>query len=141
MKKVNFALLMMLIAALLLAGCDGKSYTRTNWTQTSLPGITKATFGSFTGIDSTKFQADEGELLTMQITYAVEGGNLGFILMSPDGELLWESQELGESDTLSFSLELPETGTYKIQYLGMKAKGNFEITWEIDETADQSQSS
>ena len=132
MKKIHFAVLMMLIATLLLAGCDGQSYTRTNWTQTSLPGITKASFGSFTGIDSTKFSADEGEQLTMKISYTVEGGNLGFILMSPDGELLWESQELGESDTLSFSLELPDTGAYKIQYLGMKAKGNFEITWEID---------
>lgn len=131
MKKPPIALLMILIATLLLAGCDGQSYTRTNWTQTSLPGITQATFGSFTGIDSTKFQADEGEQLTMQITFTVEGGNLGFILMSPDGELLWESQELGQADTLSFSLELPETGTYKIQYLGMKAKGSFEITWEV----------
>ena len=43
MKKPPIALLMILIATLLLAGCDGQSYTRTNWTQTSLPGITQAT--------------------------------------------------------------------------------------------------
>ena len=132
MKKMNLALIIMLIAIFLLAGCDGQSYTRTNWTQTSLPGITEATFGSFTGIDYTKFKADEGDLLTMEILYTVESGKLGFILMSPDGELLWESQELENADDLSFSLEIPETGTYKIQYLGMQAKGSFEITWQTN---------
>lgn len=124
-------LVLLLVLAIGAAGCsNARSSKKIMWKQVGTQNGTRATYTTFDGVERTNFTADKGDVLELEVEYTVEKGTLGFKLVSPSGEVMWQNS-FQESGSQSFSMVAPESGSYQFQYIGEETGGGFEFAKEI----------
>jgi hypothetical protein len=116
----------MLIAG---SGCDQFKINR-NYVVTSLPGLIRASFQTFDLEESQPVGMQAGQTIDIQYKAELTKGHVIFQLLDPDGEVVWE-KSVGEDISEQVTLNAEKTGRYRVNVVGEKAGGSYEITWEV----------
>lgn len=129
----NKFLPLLVVARFFFAGCTKSSTLKFGWQQTSTGNSTSASYRTFDGLEQTSFAAEESDGLKLTFEFEVEKGTLQFKLVSPGGDVLWESELYQESGSETVSVFAPESGFYQVQFIGESTGGSFDFDWRIDE--------
>lgn len=122
--------LVILLLALALVGCSGRSSLRRGWVETSGLSHLDIRYNYFEGVERRSFRAAEGQDINLEADLQVEEGALTVRLLDPSGELIWE-ESYTEDAEFSLAVEAERTGRYKLQVEGESAEGGFEMDWEV----------
>ncbi|MDQ0155474.1 hypothetical protein [Robertmurraya andreesenii] len=124
MKKMGLLFLSVLMS-LYLVGCTGGSYVITigeiNSTKNSLSGE----YNQFSGHYYAKVKLDNQETLVLNFSAETKKGELIARVIDSDGKTI---KTLKPGDTV----ELNQSGQYKLQIEGEKHQGSFTMSWEIE---------
>jgi hypothetical protein len=134
MKTKNFrtSLLIILtsVTAILLVTACGQIEANRNYVVTSLPGLIRASFQTFDLEESQPVGMQAGQTIDIQYKAELTKGQVIFQLLDPDGEVVWE-KSVGEDISEQVTLNAEKTGRYRVNVVGEKAGGSYEITWEV----------
>jgi len=122
--------LVVLLLALALVGCSGRSSLKRGWVETNGLSHLDIRYNYFEGIERRSFRAAEGQDINLEADLQVEDGALTVRLIDPSGELIWE-ESYSEDAEFSLAVEAEREGRYKLEMEGESAEGGFEIDWEV----------
>jgi hypothetical protein len=122
--------LVILLLALALVGCSGRSSLRRGWVETSGLSHLDIRYNTFDGVERRSFRAAEGQDINLEAALQVEDGSLTVRLLDPSGELIWE-ESYTEDAEFSLAVEAERKGRYKLQVEGESAEGGFALDWEV----------
>lgn len=122
--------LVVLLLALALVGCSGRSSLKRGWVETNGLSHLDIRYNYFEGIERRSFRAAEGQDINLEADLQVEDGALTVRLIDPSGELIWE-ESYSEDAEFSLAVEAERKGRYKLEMEGESAEGGFEIDWEV----------
>jgi len=119
-----------LILGGVLVGC-GRSGLRIGWLEAGGLRHKTARYRLFDGLERASFRAQSGETIEVDYEVDVERGTLTLILVSPEGERLWEEAfEQDAADTVHLSA--PQSGRYRLHIEGDSTRGAFDVSWQTE---------
>lgn len=126
-KRFSIITVISAIIIALLSGCS--SYSARMWSGNQYPGKFNASFSYFNGNKYSSISVKEGQTLTLNYKSDIEEGEFKIKLYDSDKELEAEIEKNTE-DIKEFKIE--KGGKYKLEIVGEKAKGSFDISWKTE---------
>lgn len=133
MRRGLFAV--MILSAMLLAGCEGVSIPFTDryidYEGEGGDGEASFTYREFSGLESWPVEAEAGDTLSISYEVEVTKGTLAFTLRDTAADtILW--QQISTEDAAGTdSVTLPEGGPFEMQVRGILTGGGYTLRWEV----------
>ncbi len=91
----------------------------------------RARYTYFDGTKSKSVRLQEGDSLQLKFEAVVESGSLMLRVRDPEKEVIWEKHyPTSEEEYLSlYSLEIPRTGSYRVEMEADQSQGSFNLGW------------
>lgn len=84
----------------------------------------------FTGHEQKTFDLEQGQTMDLDYDLQVESGSLTLQFIDNSGMVSWE-ESFQDDAAGSATLNIDRDGLYKLSVSGEKAKGGFEIDWDL----------
>lgn len=125
-RNVLLAVVSVIIMAL-FSGCS--SYSARMWSGNEYPGKFNASFKYFNGNKYYNMGVKESETLTVSYKSSIEEGDFKIKLYDTEKKLITELEKNSEG---SKEFKVEKKGKYRIEIVGEKAKGSFDISWKSE---------
>lgn len=103
---------------------------RVLWSGSSTPGHIGAHFRYFDGNDSRHLSGTAGGNVTIHYDLEPAKGVLALTLLSPQGDAIW-TRSASEPALGNATVPLPESGRYRVEITGDKARGSFAVDYQV----------
>ncbi len=123
---------MVLIAVLTLAiltvltGCTEGRYTAIMSLERNSENAMEMSYFSFDGYKQKSLNLDQGDELEITMEMTTDEGDLTISVIGPDGDVLYEAENIRER--AQSTLVADKDGTYRIKIKG-NHKGGFKVSW------------
>lgn len=114
-----------------LGGCafgigSAQSYFLKNCIQEQKNDTVSARYELFRGNRVYTIRVPKGKEYAVQVEITTESGTLGLTIQKDGGETVYEGNRL---ETGSFTANLRESGTYRVNFLANEHKGSYRFSW------------
>ena len=91
----------------------------------------QARYTFFDGTKSKSVRLQEGDSLQLKFEAVVESGSLMLRVRDPEKEVIWEKHYPASEEEYrsSYSLEIPRTGSYRVEMEADQSQGSFNLGW------------
>lgn len=121
-------LLLVTLLAVLTAGCT----VEIGMLSSSVNRQMQARYTYFDGMKSKSVPLQQGDSLLLNFEAVVESGSLMLRLRDPDRDVIWEKQYPASKEDYrsAYTLEVPRTGSYRMEVEADQSQGSFNLSWE-----------
>jgi len=133
-----FPLLLLGVILLFVFGCKGSdsSSVRIGFVGSNFSNHMDYEFSTFTGTESNKFKAQQGDLIKPTYDVTLTKGKITIELISPTKELVWK-KDIQQNEQGMTELVLEESGWYTFLVTGQAAGGSFYLSWDVITNAEK----
>jgi len=121
-------LLLVTVLAVLTAGCT----VEIGMLSSSVNRRMQARYTYFDGMKSKSARLQQGDSLLLNFEAVVESGSLMLRVRDPERDVIWEKQYPASEENYrsAYTLEVPRTGSYRMEVEADQSQGSFNLSWE-----------
>lgn len=127
MKKIILMCLIVLLA-IGFTGCTyGSTFTIGSFENNTLTSMSMK-YNKFSGNKNKSITVKDGETCEVYVDIKTEEGKIDLLIKDESGNLAYEGHDI---QTSNFTVNLKESGKYKIRIEAKKHKGSYSVKWDV----------